>query len=218
MSKYGRTYHFPFSEGRSSDDKIQKNWQPLFEQPIVITEKLDGENTCIKTDGVFGRSHEVVNTHPWAGNMWAIWERIRYDVGDLEIFGENLYGLHSIEYERLPTHFFVFGIRQQDEWLAWEEVVFWAELFELYTVPVLEWGYFKPADAQPFIEKRMPLGSVFGGDCEGFVFRNAERFGSDVFAQNIIKYVRKNHVQTDQHWVKNWRRAMLWAEKLAAAK
>ena len=54
--KYPRTYHFPFSEGAVNDDKICQHWAPILSQELVITEKLDGENTCIKTAGVFARS------------------------------------------------------------------------------------------------------------------------------------------------------------------
>jgi hypothetical protein len=49
---------------------------------------------------------------------------IKHDLGDLELFGENLYAVHSIEYRKLPSHFFVFGIRHHDVWLSWEETAF----------------------------------------------------------------------------------------------
>jgi hypothetical protein len=35
---------------------------------------------------------------------------------------------------------------------------------------------------------------------EGFVVRNADRFHYDQFNYNVVKYVRKGHVQTDKHW------------------
>lgn len=55
--KYPRTFHFPFSEGTTDDDRIQSQWQGILQHELVITEKLDGENTCLKANGVYARSH-----------------------------------------------------------------------------------------------------------------------------------------------------------------
>lgn len=211
--KYGRTYHFPFSEGATSDDRILQDWENILSHQLVMTEKLDGENTCLKSSGVYARSHGAPTRNPWAGNMWPIWERVRNDLGDLEVFGENLYGIHSIEYERLPYFFFVFAIRDGERWLSWEEVLFYAELLELATIPVLEIGSFAAAQIKQLIADRMEKGSVFGGECEGFVFRNYEGFEVDDFKNNVLKYVRSNHVKTNQHWTRNWQKAKLWYQQ-----
>ena len=207
--KYSRTYHFPFSAGATNDDKIQFEWTGILSHELVMTEKLDGENTCVKDLGVFARSHAAPTLNPWAKNMQAIWERLKNDLGNLEIFGENLYGVHSIEYERLPAHFFVFAIRQADTWLSWAAVEEYCQLFDLPTVPVVKIDYFTEKSIHPCIQEHLQLGSAFGGECEGYVFRNSEAFHVDTFAENVLKYVRANHVQTDEHWTKHWRRAKL---------
>lgn len=214
--KYPRTYHFPFSPGTTSDDRILHNWEQILQHPLVMTEKLDGENTCLKASGVYARSHAAPTRNPWARNMLGVWERLKNDLGELEIFGENLYGIHSIEYERLPAHFFIFAIREQDHWLAWEEVVFYAKLVDLPVVPVVQQRHFTVDAIQACIQQGMKQGSAFGGDCEGYVFRNAHGFPSSEFSQNVIKYVRKNHVKTDEHWTRNWKRAKLWFERTDA--
>lgn len=211
--KYGRTYHLPFSEGVTSDDKVLWEWEKLLQQPVVITEKLDGENTCLKSTGVYARSHTAPTRNPWAGNMWEIWNRVQHDLGDLEVFGENLYGVHSIKYERLSYHFYVFAIRVGEEWLSWDEVVFYAEALELPTAPLLEYGSFSATAIKKIIDERLKKGSVLGGECEGVVVRNAANFNTANFKENVLKYVRKNHVKTDEHWTKNWQRAQLWYEK-----
>jgi len=182
------------------------------EQEIVITEKLDGENTCIKSNGVYARSHLSPTRNPWAGNMWQIWENIGHELGDLEVFGENLYGVHSIEYPKLSYHFFVFAIRDGDTWYAWDDVVFFAELMDLPTVPVIERGHFSPTEIETIIAHHITYGSAFGATTEGVVLRNAMSFDSNHFKFNVLKYVRANHVKTDQHWTRNWRRAQLWYE------
>lgn len=211
--KYPRTYHFPFSLGATSDDRTLQNWQAILAHPLIITEKLDGENTCLKTSGVYARSHAAPTRNAWAKNMWTIWERLKNDLGDLQVFGENLYGIHSIEYQELYHHFYIFGIRDNDTWLSWEEVIFYAQLMDLPTVPVRQIGHFSAKQLPIFIEEEMLKGSQLIGDCEGFVVRNAQSFANDTFYQNVLKYVRKNHVKTNEHWTRNWKRAKLWYEQ-----
>lgn len=210
--KYGRTYHFPFSPGTTSDDKIQQNWQSILQHQLVITEKLDGENTCLKTEGVYARSHSAPTRNPWAGNMWQIWEQVRHDLGTLEIFGENLYGLHSIEYNKLSHYFYIFAIRDGDIWLSWQEVNFYAQILDLAVVPVYQQGFFTEQSLTDTILTGMKGTSALGDTIEGFVCRNTASFHTNEFSQNVLKYVRKNHVQTDQHWTRNWKRAKLWYE------
>ena len=47
--KYPRTYHLPWSPGTTADDKkLSGDWFDMYKgKEIVITEKLDGENTAI---------------------------------------------------------------------------------------------------------------------------------------------------------------------------
>ena len=54
-------------------------------------------------------------------------------------------------------------------------------------------------------------GSTFGGDMEGFVIRPAGAFvevAGNRF-ENVAKYVRKGHVQTDEGWRRTWRKAKI---------
>jgi len=108
--KYGRTYHYPFSPGTTSDDRINHvYWNHIKRIDTVIhTEKLDGENTCLSKLGVFARSHAAPTLHKWADYLKIKWSMIKNDLNDLEIFGENLYAIHSIKYTNLEDHFFCF--------------------------------------------------------------------------------------------------------------
>ena len=211
--KYSRTYHFSFSPGTTSDDRIAKDWEDILANELLMTEKLDGENTCLKESGVYARSHAAPTVSPWSVKMRELWEYHKNALGDLEVFGENLYAIHSIEYERLDSYFYIFAIRQEDEWLSWDEVEFYAGVLDIPTVPVVERGVFTEKEIKEKIAAEMENGSRFGGECEGFVFRNAGNFHVDDFAKNVLKYVRKNHVKTDEYWTKNWKRAKLWFEK-----
>lgn len=207
--KYNRTYHFPFSPGTTSDDRIKNDWQDILEHELVLTEKLDGENTCLKTNGVYARSHVEPTRNPWAQNMWRIWDMLNQNLGDLEIFGENLYGIHSIEYTNLDHYFYIFAIRDGDNWLSWDEVVFYANVLELPVVPVIDRGFFTESEIISKIDNQLEIGSVLGGECEGLVIRNTGGFLVDDFEHNVLKYVRKNHVKTDEHWTRNWKKAKL---------
>ena len=135
--KYGRTFHYPFSPGTTSDDRINASyWDDIKElQTVVHTEKLDGENTCLNQYGVFARSHAAPTRHPWAAYLKEKWEWMKRDLNDLEIFGENLYAIHSISYQSLEHHFYVFAVRELDQWLSWEEVKFYARLLDFPYVP-----------------------------------------------------------------------------------
>lgn len=211
--KYPRTYHFPFSLGTSSDDRIKYAWQSILEKELVMTEKLDGENTCLKSDGIFARSHAAPTRNPWAKNMWELWEQHKNNLGDLHIFGENLYGIHSIEYTHLQHYFYIFGIREGEKWLSWDEVVDYAYILNLPTVPILARGFFSENDLTNLIHHTVSEGSRLGGMCEGVVCRNVADFDTATFSENVLKYVRKNHVKTDEHWTRNWQRAKLFFER-----
>lgn len=38
---------------------------------------------------------------------------------------------------------------------------------------------------------------------EGYVIRLVEQFQYDEFNKSVVKWVRKNHVTTDKHWMNN---------------
>lgn len=224
--KYSRTYHYPFSPGTTSDDRINHNYWDDIQQinQLIHTEKLDGENNCLSKYGVFARSHATPTESPWTRQIRERWQLIKNDLGNLEIFGENLYAVHSIEYTKLTDYYFVFAIRENDTWLSWDEVKFYANMLDLSTVPVLEIIH-SPIDKKPFedtIKGFAAESSIWGSrdvleqkECirEGIVSRNADSFHIDDFAKNVFKYVRKGHVKTDEHWTKNWKKAQLIWEK-----
>lgn len=225
--KYGRTYHFPFSPGTTSDDRINHTYRDDIQQieVLVHTEKLDGENNCLNRFGVFARSHAAPTTSPWTKQLRGRWELMKRDLGDIELFGENLYAIHSIEYKRIESYYYVFAVRCLDKWLSWDEVKFYAAIFDFPTVPELDIQQVKglPDDRleqQILAWAQQP--SVFGStdtqtgeDCtrEGIVTRNAGEYLIGDFSHNVFKYVRKGHVKTGEHWTRNWQRAHLVWER-----
>jgi hypothetical protein len=225
QDKYGRTYHFDFSPGTTSDDRINREWREQVQKfpKILHTEKLDGENTCLSQYGVFARSHAAPTLHSWADHLKVKQSMIQHDLKsmDFEIFGENLYALHSIIYPELTHHFYVFGIRVLDKWLSWEETKQWANFFDFEVVPEL--GIQDTTEPELIKTRVLELASepsIFGSvqnntdplrpcTCEGLVSRNLDEYGVDDFKEHVFKYVRKDHVQTDVHWSKTITRARL---------
>lgn len=220
--KYGRTYHYPFSPGTTSDDRIQHDYWSYVQQMtgLIHTEKLDGENNCLSHYGVFARSHAAPTTSPWTSQLRQRWDSIKNDLGDIELFGENIYAVHSIEYRKIEQHYFIFAVRCMDMWLSWEEVQFYAAAFDFSTVPLLQ-HVTQPDTELQFRQEVLALTqqpSVFdsidvqsGNVCtrEGIVSRNVKEFPVTDLGTNVFKYVRKGHVKTDEHWTRNWKRARL---------
>lgn len=142
--KYARSLHAQISLGTTSDDRFMPNgyvdFFSKFEQ-LILTEKLDGQNNCFNKHGVFARSHAAPTIHPWDSPLVERWELIKNDLNDLEIFGENMFGIHSIQYSKLESFFYVFAIRDGERWLSWEEVTFYSKLLDFPTVPELPIKY-----------------------------------------------------------------------------
>lgn len=214
--KYPRTYHLPFSPGATKDDKkLKDGWFEYYRgKTLVFTEKLDGENSCLCQQGVFARSHASETRSPWSVNLWGkdgLYWRVNALIGKNEyIFGENLYGIHSIEYDRLKSYFHIFAAHNGERWYAWDEIQELADMMEIPPVPVLEYCKAESEEQiQEIITNLMKLPSTYGKEKEGIVMRVTNSFALDYFPHYVCKYVRANHVQTDEHWTKNWKKAEL---------
>lgn len=136
--KYNRTLHAQISLGTTSDDRFMPDGyiKAFAEMPgLVMTEKLDGQNNCLNKYGVFARSHASPSQLPWDKPLIDRWNLIKDSLKDLEIFGENMYGIHSVGYRKMEAFFYVFAIREGEQWLPWEEVKFYAALLDFPTVP-----------------------------------------------------------------------------------
>ena len=130
--KYPRTYHLPWSEGGTNDDKRIDDISAFFNKDLVITEKLDSENTVMTNQTIHARSEEGYGK-PWQTYLKKQWAAIRANIpNNFHICGENMYAVHSIEYDILPSAFFIFGICHrtifENIWLSWEDVVIYATL------------------------------------------------------------------------------------------
>lgn len=196
--KYPRTYHLPWSPGVSKDDRVKTDMTWLSEGEIVVTEKMDGENTTMYQDHIHARSIDSAG-HPSRDRVKAIWSTIAHDIPEgWRICGENLYAQHSIAYQDLPGYFLVFSVwNERNICLSWAETVEWAALFGLPTVKVL----YGPAPAWLSTWRVTDPHAVWGVG-EGYVVRRAEAFHYSEFRHKVAKWVRKDHVHTHGHWMK----------------
>ena len=146
--KYPRTYHLPWSPGATSDDKkLSGDWFKNYEKrEIVITEKLDGENTAITNLDCYARSHSSPTRSPWSRNLWddkngILW-KVRSKIGENEtVYGENLYGEHSIHYDKLTAFWHIFAVNDGKDWYSWDDVCTVASILNQPHVPELWRGY-----------------------------------------------------------------------------
>lgn len=219
-SKYPRTYHLPWSPGATKDDKrLKPGWFKYFAgQEVVFTEKLDGENTAMNQGGVFARSHGAETRSPWSRNLWdpsdGLYWKVRQFIGEEEtVFGENLYGEHSIHYDLLDSYWHIFAVRDDHTWYSWDDVKLFARIMNVAHVPELyKTTVYSEEEVKEIIDRLMKGPSMYGSEKEGVVMRLAGSFRIQDFPNYVCKYVRANHVQTDIHWTKNWKRAKLVAD------
>lgn len=197
--KYPRTFHLPWSPGVTADDRVMDDPDEVFGgAEIIVTEKCDGENTTFYRDYLHARSIDYA-PHPSRDRVRALHGSIAHEIPEgWRVCGENVYAVHSIAYDALPAHFLVFSIwNNKNECLPWDETVMWAQLLGLHTVPVIARGTWNEEHVR--LSNGVTKGQL-GGDREGYVVRLAAGFHYRMFRRSVAKYVRKNHVTTDDHW------------------
>jgi hypothetical protein len=193
--KYPRTYHLPWSPGLTDDDRMLPSTSVFVGREVVVTEKMDGENTSLYRDYMHARSLEEEH-HESRGWVKRLHAEICYNIPEgWRICGENIYALHSIEYAHLPSYFMVFSIWDENNICqSWDDTVEYAAVLGLETVPVIWRGTWD--------EKYLrDLGEIINTKaCEGFTVRVADAFPYGSFRKSIAKWVRKGHVQTTHNW------------------
>jgi len=112
------------------------------------------------------------------------------------ICGENLYAQHSLPYNNLSSYFYGFSVwDDKNNCLDWNDTIYLFENVGVIAVPVLYRGPFK---IQTIIDVVSDLDLTHQ---EGVVVRITEGFLFEQFNNVVAKWVRNNHVQTDEHWM-----------------
>jgi hypothetical protein len=206
--KYPRTMHLPWSESVGDDDRVLSTVDHFVGKEVVVSAKMDGENSSLYHDYFHARSLDG-NSHPsqnWVKNFW---NSFRHDIPKgWRLCGENLYAQHSLRYEELDSYFLLFSVWNDcNLCLSWEDTVEWADLLNLKLVPVLYRGDFDENIIKALFNesKRQTM--------EGYVVRLAGEFPYSAFPLSVAKFVRKGHVQTTKH---NWRTQAVIPNKMKA--
>lgn len=192
--KYPRTPHLPWSPGATNDDIHHQNTLVFANKNVVVTEKMDGENTSIYHDYVHARSIDS-RFHPSRTWVKALQAEIGYRIPPgWRVCGENLYARHSIAYENLPGYFIGFSIwNEENSCLSWSDTKLWMAKLNLPTPKELYVGIWDESAIRNI--------SPDTGNMEGYVVRMAEAFDYSLFSNSVAKWVRANHVNTEKHWM-----------------
>jgi hypothetical protein len=196
MKKYGRTFHLPISPGATSDDKIMRSLNGLMVDDLVVTEKMDGENTTILRTGSHARSPNG-GSHPSRDWLKAFAAGVAPYLSDGErIVGENLFARHSVAYDALPSYFLGFAWIIDDQVQAWDLTLARFQELGICPVPTLYRGSYRKGLFED-LAKTLDLTRQ-----EGFVARIADAFAEAAMPERMGKYVRQGHVQSAVHWTK----------------
>lgn len=194
LVKYPRTLHLPFSESVNSDDKTHSSTDQFVGRRVIVTEKMDGENTTMYNDYIHARSLDSKHhyTRDWVKAFWAT---IKSEIPDgWRVCGENLYAKHSIHYTNLPTYFMGFSIwDEQNVCLSWDETLDYFSVMGITPVPVIYDGIYDENLIKSLWNPSL--------NSEGYVIRIADSISYKDFSKYVGKFVRKNHVQALKHWM-----------------
>ena len=171
-------------------------------ESVVVTEKMDGENSCILPGGRYHARSPDSGPAPWRTHLAALAYRVGKELPDgWMLFGENVYAKHSIAYDDLLAYFLGFSIWDREWCYSWDDTMEWFSLLDVVNVPIIYEGIYNRATIEWVFEN---YSKSRGREVEGYVVRCRRGFLSASFKENVAKYVRAGHVQTDERWERSW--------------
>jgi hypothetical protein len=200
--KYPSTPYIPFSEsiGRPVIDI-----QNLLDKPLVITEKMDGSNVVLTSEHVGARNAKTAE-HKSFDMLKKEHASIKYLIPDgIQIFGEWLYAKHSIHYTKdlsLKSFLYIFHVynTKQRSFYPWSAVKMMARSLGYPCVPIIKEDTTFSTKEIFTSEITKIAKNVIKEGREGIVIRVQSDIKHNEFETHTGKYVRPNHVQTDEHW------------------
>ncbi|MFD3680483.1 RNA ligase family protein [Streptomyces sp. NPDC058613] len=190
---YPRTAHLPWSPGATADDVRAAGLTGMAGREVVVTEKLDGENTTLYADGMHARSPDSAH-HPSRAWVKGLQGRIGAGIpAGRRVCGENLYARHSLAYEDLDSWFYGFSVWDGEHCLDWDGTVRFLRGLGVPAPRVLWRGTFD--------ERALRRLKVDTARQEGYVVRTVDGFAREDFGRCVAKWVRGGHVQTGTHWM-----------------
>jgi hypothetical protein len=194
--KAGKTMHLPWSPGIHNDDRVIRNLAAFEGQEVVVTIKMDGENTMMYSDYIHARSIDGRN-HPSRSWVKQFHAQIQGDIPEKwRLNGENVFAQHSIKYDDLESYFYGFALwDERNNRLDWDDMLTWFQMLGVTPARQLWRGIWDEKAIRD-----LPKKLNFERD-EGFVVTTVKGFPFREYHQKVAKYVRKGHVQTNKHWM-----------------
>lgn len=213
-AKYPRTPIWPGSPSADRDDRIIMEPRIFIGQPVTITEKLDGANLLLHQGRVHTRtaSKDAASPQPWTAmaRKHHAWKLANPELQHLMIYAEDIYAVHSIEYDPMPEdqtlRAFASKSQAHQYFDSFDQTQAIADRLNIPTVPVLYQG--TPGslkEIQEILDQAHSSPSKLGPRAEGAVIRTTGAFPVELFHKHVCKSVRRNHVTTQEHWTRNWR-------------
>lgn len=195
--KYPRTYHLPWSV-LGKDDRQLEDDSCFQGKRVIMTLKMDGENTTMYNDYIHARSLDS-SSHETRNWVKGLWSKIGYLLDeDMRICGENLYAVHSIRYRDLKSYFMMFSMWHNNLCLSWDETVEYSKILGLEIVPVIYDGIYNK-------EEILRAFKSYEKEHEGYVLRIADMFLYGEFRRSVAKFVRPEFRQvvnnSHGHWI-----------------
>lgn len=113
-AKYPSSPYWPWSPTIGRGDAVHANPSRFVGEDVVVTEKLDGGNTLLHAGRVYSRSVSTPSDGKWMAmvkkhHAWKVTEP------DVYLYGEDIYGVHSIAYEPVAEDrtFYAFALRRR---------------------------------------------------------------------------------------------------------
>jgi len=225
--KYPHTPYLPFSPNADERDVAESGYisiSSLLNKPLSLSLKMDGSNVVLTRDYVAARNGYDA-THVSFDMVKQIHAQLRFYIPeDIMVFGEWLYAKHSIHYTGelgLLNYLQVFGAYNKNMHIWMGSIEFTKLCADIIRGtdryhPLLSgvddvkgynnleslWHNKVFTNEKELKSTLISLGNkAIASGHEGIVVRSAYPFHHSRWGENIAKYVRADHIQTDKHWM-----------------
>lgn len=200
--KYEKTFRVDSLSNKMSLTKDEL--KSLFSGQVAVEEKMDGANVGIirhkkgfhlqKRGSLVGQSeHEQFGFfHNWA-NVQHYTKIMNVPPGFL-IYGELLYAVHSIYYDKLPDYVLIFDVMEDGEFLSYNDRIEFCKKYEFHSVPLIDYGH----HTKETVMKLVPKESAYGEMAEGIVVK---RYAKNGYTRGkIVKPEFQKILEESEHW------------------
>lgn len=178
----------------------------LNHQPVVITEKIDGDYVCMTRDAIYDQNGEDLSEHKVWDNIKEIWKRYKDLIpSGYYILGEEFHAKRTIEYNRCLDNFFyrVFAIVRAEDMLVlgMDETLDrimginfgYVPIFSQTDLDISKW-----VNYDYFIRPTTHSNYSSNVQAEGYVIRFMGEFPFSKLRAYMLKYTRPGYIKPDK--------------------